>query len=171
MLGSDLVLIGPASVIGHGGAAEQILAGWVVDEKQQNLPTDVDVLEIVPIVFWSHRTVADENELGIQLDLINDPFGVSHIVGSWLQLTRVTVPADRQDVASDWGDANKRNLLNPGSVRIPRLEPERTELSDQILNRAGLPHGTWRPTLEFIRRELLDLRQKSTGVDAGRDSG
>src|SRR3546814_10306880 len=68
-----LVLVGPATVVGHGLAAEVAFAGLVVgvvDQHQRALALQVDALEVVPAALGRGYAVAYEHDRRIHdLDL------------------------------------------------------------------------------------------------------
>ena len=169
LLGRDLVLVGPASVVGHRLPTEQAVTRRVVDQKEQDLAGDVHVLEVVPVVLGRHCAISDEDELGVHLNPVHHPLRVGHVVGPGLERPGVVTTADPQRVALDRGDADQRHVLHPGAVGVPRREPERAELLPQILDGAGLALRPRRAPLERVRRQPLDLRQQGVGTDPGRD--
>ena len=60
-----LIFVGPAAVIGHRLAAEiafPALEVGVVDQDDDDLPANVDVLEIVPLPFRGGHAVSGEDD-------------------------------------------------------------------------------------------------------------
>src|ERR1700741_1212268 len=62
-----LVLVGPATVVGHRLAAEEVRLGRrgrrIIHENEKNFPANVGVFIVVPLVFGRRGSVADEYQL------------------------------------------------------------------------------------------------------------
>ena len=76
LFSSDLVLVRPAAVVGHGATAEcfWIELRWVrgvghrriVHQHDERLALDVHAFVVIPVVFGSDNAVADEHQIGIR---------------------------------------------------------------------------------------------------------
>ena len=63
-----LKLVGPAAIIGHGLAFEEvILAGiaGIVDQHNNGFALDIQTFVIVPAIFGSDHTIANKNKFGV----------------------------------------------------------------------------------------------------------
>ncbi len=78
-----LELIGPATVVSHGAAVEdiRILGGesGIVDQHHDRLALDVDPFVVVPVVLGSDDTVTDVDHFrSVETDLVLDLKGPAH---------------------------------------------------------------------------------------------
>ena len=169
-LRGDLVLVGPAAVVGHGRPAEDVVEGWVIDQEEQDLAAHVGVPEVVPVVLRRPRAVADEDELGVRhLDLVDDVLRRGDVVYGRLERPALAPRRHHQVVARQRRDADQRHVLHPRPVRVARRQAERGELLRQKGDRLRLAVRTRRAPLELVRGERLGRGEQRVGADARRD--
>ena len=70
-----------------------------------------------------------------------------------------------KDVTCKRRDANKRDVLYPGPIRISRLQFEFAELVDQILHRQSLTGRARGSSLEFVRSQPLNASHQRSRRD------
>ena len=148
LLLADLVLVGPAAVVGHRLAAERLRIERVgvggighrriVDEHHERLALHVDALVVVPVELRRDHAVADKHQLGVV-----EARAVGHVLGPRdhivvpLQalLLRALLEDERRAVRRD---ADERHLLDVGAVGVAGLETDLRELIDQVLDGRAL---------------------------------
>ncbi|MNY55777.1 hypothetical protein D3C86_1917850 [compost metagenome] len=95
-----LELVGPAAVVGHALAVEQLfvidMEARVVDEHHHRLALPVLAGVIVPLLLRCIHAVADEDEVtGIDLHFCLAGTGAHHHVGAELQFAGLAVLGER----------------------------------------------------------------------------
>ncbi len=135
--GGDFVFVSPAAVVGHGRAFEHFVVefggvcgigdGGVVDEHEDGLALDIDIFVVVPAVFGSDHSVADEDDIGVlHVDLGNITAGERDVV--FFVHQRKFLASDCDLGVRFRGDACERHVLQIGSIGIARLQPHLLEL-------------------------------------------
>src|SRR5262249_12112473 len=63
------ILVNPAAIKGERAAFEKagIVGSRLVDEHQEDLAADINAFVVVPLIFGSFNTVANVNDLGIDI--------------------------------------------------------------------------------------------------------
>jgi hypothetical protein len=174
--GPFLELVGPAPVVGHRLAAEHLrverrrVGGIgdrrIVDEDDDGLALDVDVLEVVPAELRRLDAVAGEDDVRLV-----DLRAVGHVLRP---RDHVVFPRERQllralredeRLSLRAGDADERDLLDVGAVRVARLEAEILELRFEVADRQVLADAAGRASLELVGGEHLDVLEDHRGIE------
>ena len=131
-----LIFVGPAAVVGHGAAAEGVQRGLleisIIDEDDEDLASDVDVLEIVPLTLWCRVSVAHKNQISLgEHDMCarrpgryDDVLAGDERPGPVTDLKACRRAGGRETV--------ERDRLGPATVLAARLEPGPCKLVRQI---------------------------------------
>src|SRR4051794_16653284 len=162
-----LVLIGPATVIGHRLAAEVSFAAFevgIVDQQDEELAVDINALEIIPISLGRADSVADEEQRRIgerdrRLAVHRGARGDVVALSQWECLAVAEIQVELW--SADDVRLKKRYVLRPfpGAARKSPawLKPRRPELLDQVIDRLRFAFRRRAPALEGIRSDRLDF--------------
>ena len=161
-LRANLVLVGPAAVVGHRLAAERLrIVGHrgIVDEHHQRLALDVDALVVVPFVFGRDDPIADKHEIGlVDARGIRDVLGPRHhiVFPFQRQLAAALLEHERRGGRRD---ADERHLLHVRAVAVSRLQAKLLELIDEIADRQLLASRAGPAPFELVGRENFGVRE------------
>ena len=175
LFGSNLILVGPPSVIGHGVPPKHLFVELrgigrirnrrVVDEHQQRLALQVNALVIVPAVLPRHDSVTDEDNLGVFHPALR-PEAMRDGNVFIREMDTQSLAARGEEGFRLTRNAHQRHLLQIGSIRISGLEAESLELLDQIVDGLLLARCSRRAALKLIRRKRSNVLQQVLRLDA-----
>ncbi len=182
LAGGLFVLVRPATVIGHGLAAEVTHAGLevrIVDEHHGDLAVQVHTLEVVPVALRCLHAVADEHQRRVV-----DRHGLGAIQcgthGDFLALGEVlgfAVDVERQRRLADDVRLQQRYGLGPFALAVlevaARLDTRGLELGNHVVDGLGLAFRGRSATLEGVGGQGFDLVRQAVRVDgrSGRGRG
>ena len=171
LLGGNVVFVGPAAVVGHGRAAEDFRVELarrridhrrVVDEHDDGLAAHVDALEVIPAEFGCDHPVTDKHEVaGLDLDMRRHAKRRAHIVVDCFH--RHGLAGGGEGGVGLRGDADERDILDVGAVRIAGLEAEFAEFVFEVGDGLDLASRTRGAALELVRGEDLGPREQARG--------
>ena len=116
-LRGDLELVAPATVVGHGSPTEDVLAGRIIDQDEQDLAAHVQSFEVVPFVFRSDGAVAHENELAFHFHRFNATSSYGHVC-LLMKLGRDVSLFYPNRIRFGRSQGDQRDLLDKGAVRV-----------------------------------------------------
>ena len=161
-------LVGPAAVVGHRVALERLRVELgrigrighrrIVDEDEDRLALDVHVLEVVPVEFGRFDAIAGEHHVGV-LDrrAVGHVFGPRHDIVGPLERLLLRALRHRQRLGLGAGDADERNLLHVGAVRISRLQVQLLELILDVFDGELFAFRAGCAPFVFVRGQHLDV--------------
>ena len=177
-LGGDLVLVGPATVVGHGAAFEHRIVEFrrvprvghrrVVDKHHDSLAAHINSFEIVPAVLRSHDSIADEHQLRVRhLDFGNEPFGPDNSLAANREIDAFPADDIRQTHVAG-RHSHQGHRRNERSVGIARFESHALELINQVTDGELLAFGSRRAAFELVRRQCPDVAHQTISRNARR---
>ena len=161
-LGRLLELVGPAAVVGHRLAAEDLRIqlvriadrgdGRIVDEDDDRLALHVNAAEIIPLELGRLDAVSREDQLRVlEPHFVGDVFAEDDDFIANLERPGLSAPLHDDRSLRLRRQADERHFLRPGSVRIARLKSGGLELLDEVLDGQLLALRAGRAAFEFIR--------------------
>ncbi|MNI06853.1 hypothetical protein D3C73_598470 [compost metagenome] len=174
LAGRLFILVGPATVVGHGLAAEgvqrRVLEVGVVDQDDDHLAPHIG-LEVVPLPLRRVDAIADEDQ-GRVLQ-IHRRAGQAGGHGDLLALRQRLVPVAQLQLARDVGDgeAVQAHGLGPAAVLAARREAGGRILAAQIVDDLLLGRGGDAAPLEAVVGQDADVLGDAGGVELGRGLG
>ena len=173
--GGDLELVGPAAIVGHGPPLEELLVEFgrvlcvgdlrIVDQHDDGLAANVDPLEIVPAIFGSDDSVANEDNVSVlDLDRRLEAGGAGEVV---LRGERHLPGADGEGSLGRRGVADEGHLLDPRAIRIARLQSEGLEAIDEVADGQLLAASPGSASFIFVRGQDADVVEERLSREAG----
>src|SRR5439155_4526119 len=155
---SDLVLVGPAPVIGHRSPAEnggverggglRVGHRGIVHQHDQRLTRDVGPLVIVPLKLRGLDSVPNEDQLrAIQASLVRDMFGPRDEIVSKPKHSAAGTLGEGESGIGIWCDSYQRYGLDVSAVGVAWSQPVLPELALEIGHCSLFPASSRRSTL------------------------
>ena len=97
--GGFLILVGPATVIGHGIAVEEaglrVGITGVVDQHDHRLACNIEAFIVVPVIFGGHDAIAHKDKIAVlDLNLVGGQLGPVDDVFAHAQAQRLAIMGD-----------------------------------------------------------------------------
>ena len=168
LTGGLLELVGPAAVVGHGAAPEQLLVAGrearVIDEDDRGLAAHVDAGVIVPARLGRDHPVPHEHQGALgQRDLRRHALGPDdHVLAVGERRF-----AETQLRVGSGGDLDDWDLLCPRTA-VTGLQAEFLELADEVIDGLALPGGAGLAALELVTGKRDDVALVLGGRDRDR---
>ena len=175
LAGGFFVLVGPAAVVGHLLAAEEIGAvdveARVVDQHDHGLALHVQAFVVVPAGFGRVHAVTHEHHFaGIDGNFRLGGAGAQGHLRAEGQRAVFTTQGDlRAGGGFVGGGLHHRHVLEP-AVAVARLQAQALELRDQVVGGHLLAGGARGAAAELIGGQHLHVRREVFGGDLGAEA-
>ena len=172
-----LVLVGPAAVVGHRLAVEQLgielrrVGGVrhlrIVDQHDDGLALDVDALEVVPVVFGRGRRRSRRRSCRSSRSTTcrRPAWSTATTSSDHLKVCFCAPFVTVSGCACGAGDPDERHFLHVGAVGVAGLQPELLRLVGQVPDRQVFPLGARRAPFVLVGGEHLDPLEDGVLVD------